>query len=81
MRTGEVTRSGILEIALPHSDQACKYSLELKIENTPYTNIYPIWVYPAYEEPADPGEVLVTESLDIATVLFLKRRKCLVFPP
>ena len=81
MRTGEVTRSGILEIALPHSDQACKYSLELKIENTPYTNIYPIWVYPAYEEPADPGEVLVTESLDIATVSFLEKGGSVLYFP
>lgn len=78
---GKLTEAAIVEFSLSGFDTAQKLTLRLTMEGTPFTNSYPLWVYPRMETPAVPGEILVSEKLDTEVLKKLESGgKVLLFP-
>lgn len=56
---GTLAEVGELEITLPDVTAAGAYELRLAIEGTGYHNHYPLWIYPAHNEPRVPDDIRV----------------------
>jgi hypothetical protein len=69
---GNVIPAGSIQYELDGISRARKLTLEVGIENTPYANSWDFWVYPQNVHP-DPGEVIITQKLDKATVDLLRQ--------
>jgi hypothetical protein len=67
LRQGTVTSFGEITISLGDSPMPARLSLTLGIDGTQFSNSYNIWVYPAAVD-TDPGQVLISRSLDDQTL-------------
>ncbi|MGF7217258.1 hypothetical protein GGR92_003431 [Spirosoma lacussanchae] len=70
---------GAIEVPLSRIKTARRLTLTLSLPGTPYRNSWSIWVYPA-ELPAEPADVLVTQSLSEAEQALRAGRKVLFNP-
>lgn len=61
---GALAEVGTFDIPLPLLTEADTYTLELAIEGTHYRNHYPLWCYPASNDPQIPTNVKVTKRWD-----------------
>jgi hypothetical protein len=78
------TLENIGEITLPLYNilKAEQLAIKLEVQNTGYTNQYPIWVYPAQEPEIQHPDILIAEYLDACTISKLEQGgKILLFPP
>ncbi|MEI8375485.1 MAG: sugar-binding domain-containing protein [Planctomycetota bacterium] len=80
---GGGTALGKIDIPLAKVDVAKKLILTLSLKDTPYTNHWDVWVYPAQVDRAPPTNVLVASSLDTQTTAALAagRKVLLLLPP
>jgi hypothetical protein len=60
---GNCISAGSISMDISEIKSAQKLTLEIVIKNSPYTNKWDFWVYPAIQEVV-PGNVLVTDKLD-----------------
>lgn len=78
---GTVGTLGNLHLHLPEVGQAGKYQLSLQIVGTPYSNVYPLWIYPAKIDTAPAADLLVTGEWNSQVSACLQSgRKVLWFP-
>ncbi|MEG1371032.1 MAG: glycoside hydrolase family 2 TIM barrel-domain containing protein [Mucinivorans sp.] len=78
---GKLGLVGTLRTTLANLSKAQKVNLALSIEDTPYQNNYPLWIYPANNQPELTQELLVATDLDAAMLNKLNEGgKVLWFP-
>ncbi|MDG5767623.1 hypothetical protein QA596_09120 [Balneolales bacterium ANBcel1] len=61
---GSVQTVGEISVILPDGTGAEMLTVDVSLENTPYANSYPAWVYPPADDPLFPGDVKVASRLD-----------------
>ena len=73
----------VKEISIPLSSikKAQQVFLEIELENTPYKNVYPIWIYPADAPAAAAKDVRVVTKLDPTILNQLQRGAKVLFMP
>jgi hypothetical protein len=73
----------VKEISIPLSSikKAQQVVLEIELENTPYKNVYPIWIYPADAPAAAAKDVSVVTKLDPTILNQLQRGAKVLFMP
>ncbi|WP_163706938.1 sugar-binding domain-containing protein [Mangrovibacterium lignilyticum] len=72
---------GQIDADLASLMKAEKLNIHLSIPGTEYTNDYPIWVYPTWQEIATPDDIIVAETLDHSMISQLENgAKVLYFP-
>lgn len=61
--------------------KAEKLTIHISLKNTPYTNSYPVWVYPQQNKLPDPGEIYVADALNPKVISILEEGgKVLLMP-
>jgi hypothetical protein len=81
VKQGGLTTIKNISIPLASIKQAEQVFLEIAIENSPYKNVYPIWVYPASSPVLQPKDVNVVTKIDGKVFNQLQRgAKILLFP-
>ncbi|HPG39665.1 MAG TPA: glycoside hydrolase family 2 TIM barrel-domain containing protein [bacterium] len=79
--TGELTLAGEINIDLASVKQAAKLTISISIPGTPYSNSYPLWVYPPAAPVAKPQDILVADKLNDSVLHTLQTGgKVLLFP-
>lgn len=71
-----------INVPLAQLPAPARYKLVVRLVNTPFTNDWDVWVYPAQLD-TKPDEVLVTEALDASTLAKLNAggKVLLLIPP
>jgi len=73
---------GKIELPLAKIDAPTKLVLTVSLEDTPYTNHWDVWVYPADVDTKPPKDVLIADKLDKETLAALEAgKKVLLMPP
>jgi hypothetical protein len=81
IRQGEVFPVGRIRVPLDQVKTPRKLLLTVAVEGTSYRNGYDLWVYPSKVDTNTPGNVVVTNRLDAATLkLLADGGKVLLFP-
>jgi hypothetical protein len=79
---GGLWAAGECELRIPALSRAEKWTLQLGIEGTAYSNEYPLWVYPDLLEVPIPASVVVADAYDENTRRELRSgRTVLLIPP
>ena len=79
-KQGELASIGSIQPQIADLPKAQKIVLSLTIEETPYHNTYPLWIYPANNRPEVPEDVLVTEEMNQAFQSLAEGKQVLWFP-
>lgn len=78
---GEVAEVGTLDIDLSSISEAGRYTLSLELQDTPYQNTYPVWVYPSEINTTPASDILVAKQWNSRLVERLRAGgKVLWFP-
>lgn len=78
---GKVADIGSLKIDLSSMENAARYTLSLELQDTPYHNTYPVWVYPSEINTKPFDDILIAEKWDNKVVERLRSGgKVLWFP-
>ena len=78
---GEVAEVGSLDIDLSSISEASRYTLSLELQDTPYRNTYPVWVYPADIDTTPADDILVAKKWNHDLIAHLRAGgKVLWFP-
>ncbi|MHC4394101.1 MAG: sugar-binding domain-containing protein [Planctomycetota bacterium] len=73
---------GAIEVPLANVAAPAKLVVKISMKDTPFTNQWDIWVYPAGVDTKAPKKLLIAERLDEKTVAALKAgEKVLLMPP
>jgi len=79
--TGGLTPAGEINIDLASVKQADKFTINISIPGTPYSNSYPLWVYPPAAPVEKPQDILVADKLNDSVLHTLQTGgKVLLFP-
>ncbi len=77
---GTVSKEGSIEMALGELITPNVLDIELELRGTSYRNSWKVWVYDD-EQIADPGQVILTSSFELAIDALKKGKKVLLSPP
>ena len=78
---GELTVAGQIRADLSPIKKAQKLSLKLALSNSPYTQDYPVWVFPPAQSIKKPADIIVSRKLDKELVTQLEGgARVLLFP-
>lgn len=85
VKQGELAKVGTIKPAISSVQKADKLTLSLSIGKTEnavvYRNEYPLWIYPAENEPKPAGDIYISEEMNPAMLNTLKEGgKVLWFP-
>ncbi len=65
---GELTDAADLDIDLSKITGPEKFTLFIALDETPYKNSYPVWIYPADVNTVTPENIIISEKLDRSTL-------------
>lgn len=81
MPLGKLSNTGIITIPLTSFRVPAKLTLEISIDNTGYSNSYPVWLYPAPRNIEADSSIIIAESLSEKYFDLLKQgANVLLFP-
>ena len=78
-KQGELASIGSIQPRIT-VQKAQKLVLALAIDGTPYHNTYPLWIYPANNQPETPEGILVTKDMNQAIASLAEGKQVLWFP-